>query len=500
MPATIVFPDMQVSARNEWLISIIFLWFFIVFVCVRSWILLISLSALLSVLISLNAGLAISYIMQGAAFNHQFFAHLDLSTLSVAWTAERTRLIMVVLYILIAPLIVYIGLKTKFRTKKSLAGKYFQQSILSIISLSIYFMYNTPLINLIQVNHYSKLSDLRIQKTIDTFSTNHSQTRQGNNKNIVLLYLEGLEQNYLDEKLFPDLLPQIQKLKQEAISFTNVVQYPGTGWTIAGLVSSQCGVPLLSNKGGNSVLKQVDNPFTEVDCLAEYLKGLAYNTVYIGGASLNFAGKGSFLTDNGFDTVLGVDELPSSDAHGWGLFDQYLFSHMEKLFDGLALQDNPFLLSALTLDTHHPTGTPSPDCSQFGAGDNAMLNSVHCTDQLVGDFVDHVRSSNVGANTIIVLVSDHLAMPTGVVERLSSKERRLLFMILDPAEKSPLEYVGQAGHFDIAPTILSSLGVEGAEFAFGHSLLQNREGKAVQNGLNMSDFNAFRIEKLVNRF
>ena len=500
LPLTIVFDDVPIEDRNEWFFSIFLLFLLIVTVRVRNRIVLLSLSLIVSILICLNAALAASYLLLGTGYNYQFFAHFDLSTLNIAWNAERSRFFLAILYLMLAPLLVFIALNTDFRRKKQLSDNYYKRGVMACVLLSLYAAFNHPIALAFHFYNSPKVSNESILKTIETFSKVGGSVTAGNNNNLVLIYLEGLEQNYFDEELFPELLPRLQEIRKSAVSFTNIHQYPGTGWTIAGLVSSQCGVPLLTNQGGNSVLRKVDNPFTKVDCLAEYLKGTGYNTVFVGGASLDFAGKGRFLTDNGFDQVLGYDELPSTLSHSWGLYDQQLFSHVERLFDALAIQDRPFILSALTLDTHHPSGHPSPNCPKFGSGDNSMLNAVHCTDKLISDFVRHVRMSNVGANTLIVLVSDHLALPKGVVDRLSIKDRRLLFMILNPNDRVAAEYDFEASHFDIAPTILSFPGIDSVEFAFGQSLMHNEQGKVVQNGLKQSDFDTFRIEHLVNRF
>src|SRR5207248_2066007 len=62
-------------------------------------------------------------------------------------------------------------------------------------------------------------------------------------KNLILIYVESLENTYSDKQLFGyDLLHSLHELK--GISFKNYIQMPGTGWTIAAMVSTQCGVPL----------------------------------------------------------------------------------------------------------------------------------------------------------------------------------------------------------------------------------------------------------------
>jgi phosphoglycerol transferase len=322
-------------------------------------------------------------------------------------------------------------------------------------------------------------------------------TSSSAHRNLVLIYLESVEQNYFDETLFPGLMPNLSKLKDDAIWFEDVHQYPGTGWTIAGLVSSQCGVPLLSDGHGNRILEAVDNPFRQITCLAEFLKDDGYDTAYLGGATLNFAGKGRFLNDNGYQLTLGIDELPKASRHSWGMFDNDLFAHGKELFDALAEDDAPFFLTMLTLDTHHPYGTPSPGCPMYADASQTMVNAVHCADYLVADFVSYIQASRVAQNTVVALVSDHLLMNGATIDLLSSKERRLTFILLDPLRR-PERYSGSATHFDVAPTLLDALGRSDASFPFGHSLLQHEAGRVFERQLTDQDFQGFKIEKLIS--
>ncbi|MEK9943113.1 MAG: hypothetical protein VW771_11650, partial [Gammaproteobacteria bacterium] len=72
------------------------------------------------------------------------------------------------------------------------------------------------------------------------------------NKNLVYIYLESLERTYLDETLFPGLTPNLARLEREGLSLTNLRQVPATGWTIAGMVASQCGQPLVTPPDGGN--------------------------------------------------------------------------------------------------------------------------------------------------------------------------------------------------------------------------------------------------------
>jgi phosphoglycerol transferase len=96
----------------------------------------------------------------------------------------------------------------------------------------------------------------------------------GPRKNLVFIYAESLERTYFDETLFPGLMPRLRALESESLSFTGVVQAPGTGWTIAGMVASQCGIPLFTPSHGNS-MSGLDSFLPAATCLGDLLKTTA---------------------------------------------------------------------------------------------------------------------------------------------------------------------------------------------------------------------------------
>ena len=128
-----------------------------------------------------------------------------------------------------------------------------------------------------------------------------------------MIYAESVEELYFDTDIFGDLLPKIRQLSKNAHRFSNVRQVGGTGWTIAGIVASQCGFPLKvsSHLASNSTMASVDKPYPDQTCLADILSGNGYETVYMGGAPLWFAGKGNFLRTHGYKRVFGDEAFTS---------------------------------------------------------------------------------------------------------------------------------------------------------------------------------------------
>lgn len=296
-------------------------------------------------------------------------------------------------------------------------------------------------------------------------------------KNLVLIYAESLERTYFDDALFPDLMPELKKLENQAISFTNIVELPNTGWTIAGLVATHCGLPLVTPSGGNT-MQGMDAFYPKAICLSDALKQQGYSNHYLAGGDTTFAGKQSFLRSHAYQTIEGKKSLlPNLDdpryLSAWGLYDDSTLAFFYQRFEQLSKQSEPFVLTTLTLDTHNPHGHESAACktTQYGDGSKAILNAVHCADWQLAALIKKIQSSNYADNTVIVLLSDHLAQhDNGVIDILSQGDRRNLWMIFPPQLKQGRQIDELGSTLDMASTLLPFIGFSG-EVGLGKNLL-----------------------------
>jgi len=287
--------------------------------------------------------------------------------------------------------------------------------------------------------------------------------------NLVFIYAESMERTYFDESLFPGLTPRLRALESEATSFIDIRQVGMTGYTIAGIVASQCGIPLSPLGFEGNRMASMDRYLPGALGLSDLLNRQGYHLVYMGGAPLWFAGKGTFYHTHGFHEVLGREELaPQLEDPGylnaWGLYDDSLFDLAFNRFEALARGENPFGLFLLTLDTHHPDGHRSRRVADltYGDGSNAMLNAVHASDELIHQFVSRIRASPHGDTTVIVIASDHLAIANNALHLLQQRERRNLFLVLEPGQRTGTRVDRRGSTLDIGATLLPFLGFEGA--------------------------------------
>lgn len=294
-------------------------------------------------------------------------------------------------------------------------------------------------------------------------------------KNLVIIYMESLERIYTDNAIFPGLAPNLNHYRAHALDFAGYLTFDGANYTMAGLFSSQCGVPYYNNPWTAYWYANNDNSDIsfqpELVCLGDVLRVAGYRQVFMNGSPLSFADQGEFFKLHGYDEEDGLDELEQAKGDklresGWGLYDSELFSLAEKKFERLSSAGKPFNLTLLTIDNHPPHGRPSPGCPVYKAGAPSTLQSVHCTDYLVGRFLDAISRNPAWKNTVVVVMSDHQAMPNDA-RPLYPKwyVRRPLLFILNAGQGVRHQ---RFYHMDIAPTVLDLMGVRtDADFMAG---------------------------------
>nr|MCH9659877.1 sulfatase-like hydrolase/transferase [Bacteroidota bacterium] len=444
----------------------------------------------------------VSFYFQGESFNERFFFHFNLNSIIEAGNAFFYPIIGILIYlcIIICLCWIFFSKKNRHHQEHSVASHLF------ILALVVFVL--EPDISKYSAKQLSVMINAQGDLNVNTIAweelglhreallTSSNNIHPG--KNLVFIYLESLEKVYTDERIFPGLTPNLNKLSQSGLTFNHMVQTEGTGWTIGGMVASQCGTPLLYGPGlGNNDILQ--NGFlNKATCLGDILKLAGYYQVFLGGASAEFAGKGSFLTSHGYDEVKGKKELSphledSSYISGWGLYDDSLFAIAEEKFKQLAQQGQPFNLTLLTLDTHHPIGNASRSCPSYKALDNSILDAVHCSDFLVNQFIEALSTHPAWKNTLIVLFSDHLAMRNIAQDYYpDGYDRQLLFIVLNAGSKGKVHSKGF--HMDIAPTLLHLLGVRhDRRFLAGENLMDAARQVSAINYLSLPRLDALKF-------
>ena len=350
-------------------------------------------------------------------------------------------------------------IRRRFDTKS-----YFMKGILHHLVLFMAFLLHPLVLDIYSIYismHQEQSTDFyKFYKKADV------SVSQNKEYNLVYIYAESLEKTYFNENAFPELMPQLKGLKHTSTEFTNIQQVTATGWTIAGMTATQCGIPLFVSSWGNS-LNGMDSFLSGTACLGDVLKSKGYQLSFMQGSSVEFSGIKKLYQTHKFDEVYGFnvlhEQLENKDyTNGWGLFDDSLFSIVYEKFEKLSQTNERFALFMATIDTHHPNGMLSKSCSNmlYKKGNNSILNTVHCSDKLISDFIKKIQKSKYADKTIIVLTSDHLAMRNTATDRLEKEKRRDLFLIFDPSKKSYQSIDKMGTMLDVGSTVLHTLGIE----------------------------------------
>ena len=349
-----------------------------------------------------------------------------------------------------------------FTRNRLLKGEAFMLQVIGFTFIILSFICN-PLLGALFVN----IRTIRISEKhaagdfADYYREPSALTKPESPPNLVLIYAESLEQKYFDESIFPGLLPNLKQFREQSVSFPNLKTMMHA--TIAGMLGSQCGLPLYTA----AAPQNMDKFLPETTCMSDLMGEIGYNCVYMGGASLKFQSKGGFYTSHGFSEVIGKKALmktlddPKYKNH-WGVHDDTLLNEAYKKFDTLAQQEQPFGLVLLTIDTHPPEGNVCRDCSgmKYEDGSNEYLNAIHCTDFLLARFLKQVRENPNGKDTLIVFMSDHLKNMQSKDPRCTTRlpDRRLTFFMNHP-DLPKGQVINTSGtQLDIFPTIMSFFG------------------------------------------
>lgn len=324
---------------------------------------------------------------------------------------------------------------------------------------------------------------------LDARDSDASET--GGKNNLVLIYLESIEDTFADDTVFEEnMLAPVQQATSGWATIPRLQQYEGGGWTMAGIVSTQCGIPLrtASSNANNYDLNELGNSGHKVErflpeavCLGDVLKEEGYRNVFLGGANASFAGKGQFLSGHGYDEVddlkVWTREGETETRDDWGLSDRRLFERAKQKVTQLHEAGQPFNLTMLTLDTHE-----EPHVYDYCdvTTEKAMTSITLCSMEQVAGFVGYMEDEGYLDDTTVVLMGDHRKMNVeggSFWDELKDQEHRTIFnrVWVPGGAKFARDEIDQLSMY---PTILELTGVE---------LVDHRAGVGVSALVDASD-------------
>jgi phosphoglycerol transferase len=324
----------------------------------------------------------------------------------------------------------------------------------------------------------------------------------GENPDLLVIYLEGTDRQFADKAVWGDVYAPLAALADQGISLTGVGQIAGTGWSLAGMVASQCGVPLLP-RGliSRNNFDAVERFLPAINCLGDVLADRGYRTAYVVGGDLGFGGIDRFYGTHQIADQTGFHEQRALYPHDefeaatidWILDDQMVLETARQKWREMVQQDGPMAMIVETIGPHGQLGYLSRHCSPSGRGEKSRAATavLDCTIKDTAAFVAFVRENHAvarpGKELRLVILSDHLSHNGSTPETALGFKGFNTAILLGGEKGKVIDRKGAM--IDIYPTMLHWLGWSEPPHAagLGRSLLAQPETLTAEKGIDTMD-------------
>lgn len=320
-------------------------------------------------------------------------------------------------------------------------------------------------------NPYQYLSAQEVKRITDSLYNHDSKTEKivndssGTPLNVIVIIWESFTEKALhismDNK---EVTPQFNRLKKEGIYFSNL--YASGDRTNKGVPAILSGYPAMPN----TTVIHSPGKSQKLEVLSKLFKQKGYSTPFFYGGEPEFANIKSYLLTAGFDPIIGRDDFDAKDMNSkWGAHDGVV---MSRVFSDLNKMKQPFFATWLTLTSHEPFETPVPPVFAENNNTTKFLNSIHYTDQVIGDFIAKCKAQPWWSNTIIVITGDH-GHPLPESKNKAQDFRTPMLWIGGALTQSGVTIDKVVSQLDIAATLSSQTGLDAAAFPFSKNVLDS---------------------------
>lgn len=291
-------------------------------------------------------------------------------------------------------------------------------------------------------------------------------------KNLVYIMLESMGTDYVND------LPELKKLQDEGLSFVPGGESVATqSITIKSQIAKYCGVPLKFPS-----LTNIHVFLPNISCIQDILEKQGYHQLFVQGTSKKFSSFGHFLETHSDIETHDVDYYEKAGRTSrvmgsWGIDDFTLFELLKEDLSEISKDSaRPFVVYAMSMDTHFPSGYVSEKCGKFindMEDEKAKYNVVlKCASKNIGGFMEWAKKQEWYQNTVFVIQGDHV--PPSHILNLLNKPLDGSYYWYNTFINVPL--VNRNRKFsalDMFPTVLEAIGakIEGHRLGLGSSIL-----------------------------
>ena len=316
--------------------------------------------------------------------------------------------------------------------------------------------------------------------------------KSSSSKNLIFIVMESMETSFINSEKYGDLIKELEEVHDNEFNFSDSETFGGgadiygSENTISAIISKTTGTPQLFRRTTKKTI------LNRVQSIWDVLGSNGYYNVFIQGTDGDFEDKRAYLVSHGINVLYDMDALKSywdldekynhletdqGVLFGAALTDKKILDLSKNILDTLSQRPN-FSLTILTMETHFPHGFYNEACADkpVNESEDAILAAtIKCASKDVRNFIEWVKKQDFYDNTEIVVVGDHLFAGKYLVSKEDSSRRWINLFV--NSEKIPTNKKRQFTSFDIAPTLLESMGFEinNHRMGFGASLFSNHQ-------------------------
>ena len=290
-------------------------------------------------------------------------------------------------------------------------------------------------------------------------------------RNLILIQAESLQGFPIGLTIDGQpVTPRLSAFAAESLQFANFFDQTHHGYTSDGEFTALTSLHPLA--GGAASVTLRTNHYRSLPAI---LDAQGYDTLSACAANGRVWSMAMMHPNHGFDRSLFEDRFEDRE-HFQLLSDGEFFSQM---LPHLAAEPRPFMTFLITSSNHGPFDIPDryrtlrlpAALARTMLGD--YLQSVHYFDRVFGEFIDQLQRTGLLDETVVAIYGDHqayLPFPEEITALAGFPrdsaygewitEKRIPFLVRLPHGEGAGPRATPTGHLDIAPTLLSLLGVD----------------------------------------
>ncbi|MBU3824969.1 MAG: LTA synthase family protein [Candidatus Oceanisphaera merdipullorum] len=295
--------------------------------------------------------------------------------------------------------------------------------------------------------------------------TRNQATYRGKPKNLVIILEESLGARFVGSLGGLPLTPNLDRLSQQGWMFEQL--YATGTRSVRGIEAVITG---FTPTPAQAVVK-LDKSQTGFFTIAQLLRQQNYSTRFIYGGEGHFDNMASFFLGNGFEKIIDQRDYVQPEFIGsWGVSDEDLFNRAHQEFEHLSQSDQPFFSLVFSSSNHDPFEFPDDRIELYEQPKQTRNNAAKYADYALGRFFEQAQQADYWQDTLFLVVADHDSRVYGP-ELVPVKNFRIPGVILGEGI-APLRDPRLVSQIDLAPTLLSLMGIDSENPMLGRDLTQ----------------------------